>query len=31
LGSRAIQLLFDGSQWQIVAGEISDEAEMVIA
>ena len=31
LGSRAIQLLFDGSNWQVVAGEISDEAEMVIA
>ena len=29
--SRAVQLLYDGSNWQIVAGEISDEAEMVIA
>ena len=29
--ARAIQLLFDGANWQVVAGEISDEAEMVIA
>ncbi len=31
LGSRAVQLLFDGSQWQVVAGEITGTAEMVIA
>jgi len=29
--ARAVQLLFDGANWQVVAGEISDEAEMVIA
>ena len=29
--NRAIQLLFDGLNWQVVAGEISGEAEMVIA
>ena len=28
--ARAVQLLFDGSNWQVVGGEISDEAEMVI-
>jgi hypothetical protein len=26
----AVQLLFDGANWQVVGGEISDEAEMVI-
>ena len=31
LGSRAVQLLFDGSQWQVVAGEVTGTAEMVIA
>ena len=31
LGSRAVQLLFDGSQWQVVAGEITGTAEMVLA
>jgi hypothetical protein len=30
LGARAVQLLFDGANWQVVGGEISDEAEMVI-
>ena len=29
--SRAVQLLFDGSNWQIVAGEVTGTAEMVIA
>ena len=29
--NRAIQLLFDGLNWQVVAGEITGEAEMVIA
>ncbi len=29
--ARAVQLLFDGVNWQVVGGEISDEAEMVIA
>ena len=29
--SRAVQLLFDGSNWQIVAGEATGTAEMVIA
>ena len=28
--ARAVQLLFDGANWQVVGGEISDEAEMVI-
>jgi len=28
--ARAVQLWFDGTNWQVVAGEISDEAEMVI-
>ena len=31
LGSRAVQLLFDGTNWQVVAGEITGTAEMVIA
>ena len=31
LGSRAVQLLFDGGSWQVVAGEITGTAEMVIA
>ena len=31
LGSRAVQLLFDGSNWQVVAGEITGTAEMVIS
>ncbi len=30
LGSRAVQLLFDGTQWQVVAGEITGTAEMLI-
>ena len=30
LGSRAVQLLFDGDNWQVVAGEITGTAEMVI-
>ena len=30
LGSRAVQLLFDGANWQVVAGEITGTAEMVI-
>ena len=30
LESRAVQLLFDGSNWQVVAGEITGDAEMVI-
>ena len=30
LGSRAVQLLYDGSSWQVVAGEITGTAEMVI-
>ena len=29
--ARAVQLLFDGSNWQVVAGEITGTAEMVIA
>ena len=29
--NRAIQLLFDGLNWQVVAGEITGDAEMVIA
>ena len=29
--NRAIQLLFDGLNWQVVAGEITGTAEMVIA
>ena len=29
--SRAVQLLFDGANWQVVAGEITGTAEMVIA
>ena len=29
--NRAIQLLFDGVNWQVVAGEITGTAEMVIA
>ena len=29
--SRSVTLLFDGTNWQVVAGEISDEAEFVIA
>ena len=29
--SRAVQLLFDGANWQIVAGEVTGTAEMVIA
>ena len=29
--ARAVQLLFDGTNWQVVGGEISNEAEMVIA
>ena len=29
--NRAVQLLFDGSNWQVVAGEITGTAEMVIA
>tara|TARA_Y100001938_G_scaffold133019_1_gene191882 strand:- start:263 stop:718 length:456 start_codon:yes stop_codon:yes gene_type:complete len=29
--SRAVQLFFDGSNWQVVAGEITGTAEMVIA
>ena len=28
--ARAVQLWFDGANWQVVGGEISDEAEMVI-
>ena len=28
--NRAVQLLFDGSNWQVVAGEITGTAEMVI-
>ena len=28
--SRAVQLLFDGTNWQIVAGEVTGTAEMVI-
>tara|TARA_R100000951_G_scaffold115194_2_gene122521 strand:+ start:774 stop:1208 length:435 start_codon:yes stop_codon:yes gene_type:complete len=31
LGARAVQLLFDGANWQVVAGEITGTAEMVIA
>ena len=31
LAARAVQLLFDGSNWQVVAGEITGTAEMVIA
>ena len=31
LGSRAVQLLFDGDNWFVVAGEITGTAEMVIA
>ena len=29
--ARAVQLLFDGANWQVVAGEITGTAEMVIA
>ena len=29
--NRAVQLLFDGTNWQVVAGEITGTAEMVIA
>ena len=29
--ARAVQLLFDGTNWQVVAGEITGTAEMVIA
>ena len=29
--NRAVQLLFDGSNWNVVAGEITGTAEMVIA
>ena len=29
--SRAVRLLFDGANWQVVAGEITGTAEMVIA
>jgi hypothetical protein len=29
--ARAVQLLFDGLNWQVVAGEITGTAEMVIA
>ena len=29
--SRAVQLFFDGTNWQIVAGEVTGTAEMVIA
>ena len=28
--SRAVQLLYDGAKWQIVAGEVTGTAEMVI-
>ena len=31
LGSRAVQLLFDGSNWQVVAGEITGTEEMAIS
>jgi|TARA_B100001094_G_scaffold185269_1_gene179492 hypothetical protein len=31
LAARAVQLLFDGLKWQVVAGEITGTAEMVIA
>ena len=31
LGSRAVQLLFNGENWEVVAGEITGTAEMVIA
>ncbi len=31
LAARAVQLLFDGANWQVVAGEITGTAEMVIA
>ena len=31
LAARAVQLLFDGSNWQVVAGEITGTPEMVIA
>jgi len=31
LAARAVQLLFDGTNWQVVAGEITGTAEMVIA
>ena len=30
LGSRAVQLLFNGEKWEVVAGEITGTAEMVI-
>tara|TARA_B100000214_G_C23638570_1_gene477353 strand:+ start:91 stop:504 length:414 start_codon:yes stop_codon:yes gene_type:complete len=29
--ARAVQLMFDGTNWQVVAGEITGTAEMVIA
>jgi hypothetical protein len=31
LGSRSVGLMWDGSNWQVIAGEITGTAEMVIA
>ena len=31
LGSRSVTLCFDGTNWQVIAGEITGTAEMVIA
>ena len=31
LGSRSVTLLWDGTNWQVIAGEITGTAEMVIA
>ena len=31
LGSRSIGLVFDGTNWQVISGEITGTAEMVIA
>ena len=31
LGSRSVTLLFDGTNWQVIAGEVTGTAEFVIA
>jgi len=31
LGSRSVGLVFDGTNWQVISGEITGTAEMVIA